>query len=202
MKLYEFPLSPYCHRVRIALAEKQLDCQNVVIDIFKKENKTEQFIRLNPVGKVPVLVDEGLILAESLVINQYLEDEYPYPTLMPEDSQARALVRLWSAQIDAMVFTPGIQILMAERAREKGENVDEESLENARSVIQQFFVHAGRALKSQDFLVGAFSLADIAFAPMVFKLERMKVTVPAELPQVSAWIKRLATRASVASTKA
>ncbi|MBF0491663.1 MAG: glutathione S-transferase family protein [Deltaproteobacteria bacterium] len=196
------PMSPYCHRVRIALAEKQLDCQSVGIDLFKKENKTEQFLRLNPLGKVPVLVDEGLILAESLVINQYLEEEYPYPALMPEDAQSRALVRLWSAQIDAMVFTPGIQILRAEWARDKGESLEEESLEEFRAIIQQFFVHAARALKNQDFLVGAYSLADIAFAPMVFKLEKMKVAVPQELPQVAAWVKRLVTRASVNTTKA
>ncbi|MFO1519513.1 MAG: glutathione S-transferase family protein [bacterium] len=202
IRLYQTSGSPYCHRVRIVLAEKELDYQVVPVDLSKQENRTEQFLRLNPIGKVPVLTDEDLILSESLVINEYLNEEYPYPELMPEDPNMKAQVRVWSYQIDSMVTSQFHQFFLAMMAKEKGETFDEGKLEEAKKNIYKFLELADRTLKSKEYLVGAYSLADIAFAPWVSRFEKYGVAVPENLANISAWMKRLVTRHSVVSTKA
>ena len=93
LKLYDYPDCPFCQKVRVVLAEKDLEYEKVFVDLRKQEQKTPEFLRMNPYGKVPVLVDEDEVIYDSTIINEYLEDEYPLPRLMPEDSQARAQVR-------------------------------------------------------------------------------------------------------------
>jgi len=200
IRLYDFKFSPFCHRVKIVLAEKELDYQTVNIDLMKKENRTEQFLRLNPIGKVPVLADDDLIIADSAIINEYLNDEYPFPELAPEDPQETAQMRVWVNQVNALVADPWLELLMAGFAKEKGESVDEAKLEKAREKIKSFFEVADRNLKGKDFLVGKYSLADIAFAPWVFLFAKVGVTVP-DLPNLSVWFKRLSTKNTVLKTK-
>ncbi len=200
IRLYDFKFSPFCHRVKIVLAEKELDYQVVNIDLMKKENRTEQFLRLNPLGKVPVLADDDLIVADSSIINEYLNDEYPFPELTPEDPQEKAQMRVWVNQVNALVADPWIELLMAGFAKEKGESVDEAKLEAARGKIKNFFEIADRQLKGKDFLIGNYSLADIAFAPFVFLFERVGVTVP-DLPNLSVWFKRLSTKNTILKTR-
>ena len=90
MKLYDAPRCPYCARVRIALAEKGLAWEQVVIDL---SNRPRSLYELNPSGKVPVL-DDGFVLPESEVIVDYLDDRYPEPPLRPSDPRDRAEARL------------------------------------------------------------------------------------------------------------
>ncbi len=201
IRLYQNALSPFCHRVRIMLAEKELDYQTVNVDLPKKENRTDQFLRLNPLGKVPVLADEDLILFESFVINEYLNEEYPFPELLPEDPQEKASARLWCAQVDALVAYPGVAIFLAQRAKEKGGSVDEAKIEEDKQKIQKFFELADKNLKNREYLMGAYSLADIAFAPWVFLFEKVGIAVP-DLPNLSVWLKRLSTKNTILKTRA
>lgn len=200
IRLYDFKFSPFCHRVKIVLAEKELDYQTVNIDLMKKENRTEQYLRLNPLGKVPVLADDDLIISDSAVINEYLNDEYPFPELSPEDPQEKAQMRVWMNWINGLVADPWLDLLRAGWAKEKGESVDEAKLEVAREKIKSFFEVADRNLKGKDFLVGNYSLADIAFAPWVFLFEKVGITVP-DLPNLSVWFKRLSTKNTVLKTR-
>src|SRR5216110_1174081 len=94
LKLYDYPDCPFCQKVRVMLAEKDLEYEKIFVDLLKQEQKSPDFLRLNPYGKVPVLVDEDEVIYDSTIINEYLEDEYPLPRMMPEDSQGRARVRL------------------------------------------------------------------------------------------------------------
>jgi len=201
IRLYQSMACPFCHRVRILLAEKELDYQTVWIDLAKQETRTDQFLRLNPAGKIPVLADEDLILSESLVINEYLNEEYPYPELMPEDPDEKALARLWSMQIDTMVTSQFGEFYLAARAKEKGESFDDARLEAAKKMIHRFLEVADRNLKNKDYLVGTYSLADVAFAPWVTRFEKYNVAIPENLTNVQAWLKRLATRHHVVSTR-
>jgi RNA polymerase-associated protein len=201
IRLYQSMQCPFCHRVRIVLKEKELDYQSVMIDLGKGENKTEQFLRLNPIGKIPVLADDDLILAESNVINEYLNEEYPYPEFMPEDTQGRAQARLWCLQIDNMVTSQFGEFYLAQRAKEKGESFEEARLEAARQTIQKFLEVVDRHLKGKEYLVGNYSLADISFAPWVTRFEKYGVAIPENLTNVQAWMKRLATRHSIVSTR-
>lgn len=201
IRLYQHPLSPYCHRVRIVLAEKELDYQTVNIDISKGENQTEQFLRYNPLGKVPVLADDDLILAESLVINEYLNDEYPYPELMPEGSQEKALVRHFSIQIDRMISDSFHDLHLAERAKEKGESFDTARLEQGKKNIFKFLEIADKQLRGKEYLCGVYSLADIAFAPYIGGFEMYQIDVPENLTEVNRWLKRLSKKNTVVKTK-
>lgn len=91
MKLYDALRCPYCARVRLALAEKNLAYEQVEIDLA---NRPDWLYELNPVGKVPVLDDSDFILPESEVIMQYLDDRYPELPLLPAGARARAEARL------------------------------------------------------------------------------------------------------------
>jgi glutathione S-transferase len=91
VKLYDARRCPYCARVRIALAEKALEYEPVEIDLA---DRPAWLYELNPLGKVPVLEDDGFVLPESDVIMAYLDDRHPARPLLPEDPRERARARL------------------------------------------------------------------------------------------------------------
>src|SRR5262244_1401587 len=94
IRLYHFPLSTNSRKVRIVLLEKGLEFERINVDLTKREQKNPEYLKIHPFGQVPALDDEGFIIYDSTVINEYLEDEYPYPSLMPKDSEGRARARL------------------------------------------------------------------------------------------------------------
>ena len=83
LKLHDYPDCPFCQKVRVVLAEKDLEFEKVFVDLRKQEQKAPEFLRMNPYGKVPVLTDEDEVVYDSTIINEYLEDEYPLPRLTP-----------------------------------------------------------------------------------------------------------------------
>ena len=92
LTLYHFESSPWCWKVRVALAEKGLEYKPV---IPKNRESDPVFRKLTPIGKVPILVlEDGTGIAESTVINEFLEERYPRPPLMPADPADRARVRM------------------------------------------------------------------------------------------------------------
>src|SRR4029450_1961813 len=94
LTLYDYPDCPFSQKVRVVLAEKHPQPEKIFVDLRKQEQKSPDFLRLNPYGKVPVLIDEDEVIYESTVINEYLDDEYPLPRLMPDDSGGRSRARL------------------------------------------------------------------------------------------------------------
>jgi glutathione S-transferase len=95
--LYDAARCPYCARVRIAIAEKGIEYEPVVVDL---SNRPAWLYEKNPVGRVPVLEEDTLVLPESVVIMEYLEERYPEPALLPADAAARALERLRVLRFD------------------------------------------------------------------------------------------------------
>ena len=79
IKLYDFSLSPRARKVRITLEAKGLEYETVLIDITKGEQKTPEYLAINPYGKVPALQDNGTTVYESTIIMEYLNDTYPHP---------------------------------------------------------------------------------------------------------------------------
>ena len=94
IKLYDFSSSPNCQRVKIVLHEKKLPFQIIPINIRKNEQKSPAFLKLNPYGKVPAIIDEETVLYESCIINEYLDEKYPEPPLMPKDPALRGKIRI------------------------------------------------------------------------------------------------------------
>jgi glutathione S-transferase len=98
--LYDADRCPYCARVRMVLAEKGVEYENVAIDL---SNRPVWLYEKNPVGKVPVLEEDAFVLPESAVIMEYLEERYPEPALLPADPAQRALARLQVHRFDALL---------------------------------------------------------------------------------------------------
>src|ERR1700687_6035589 len=87
MKLYDYADCPFAQKVRVVLAEKELEYEKIFVDLRTGEHRQNaEFLKLNPYGKVPVLIDDEIVVYDSTIINEYLEDEYPHPALMPADS--------------------------------------------------------------------------------------------------------------------
>jgi glutathione S-transferase len=195
LKLYDSPECPFCQKTRIVLAEKDLSYETVPVDLQAGEQKRPDFLKLNPFGKVPVLIDDEVIVYDSTIINEYLEDEYPHPQLMPADSAARARVRTFEDYADN-AFIPLAGSIMRELRKPEAER-DEAKIAQAREQIARQLAVLDGSLAGRNWLVGNFSLADVAFAPRVVILPALGVALDPEWRNVAAWIQRLNQRASI-----
>ena len=199
IKLYTFPPSTNSRKVRIALLEKGLEFQRINVDLSKREQKNPEYLKIHPFGQVPALDDEGFIIYDSTVINEYLEDEYPYPSLMPKDSEGRARARLMEDFRDTH-FNVSCVHIMQEMRKPEGER-DGQRIDNARAAIIQAFDRIETELNGNEYLAGSFSLADIAFMANLELLERFAIPVDAgKYRQTAAWINRLKARPSFAAS--
>jgi glutathione S-transferase len=197
IKLYDHPDCPFSLKVRVVLAEKELEFERVFVDLRAGEQRSPEFLKLNPYGKVPVLVDEELVVYDSTIINEYLEDEYPLPHLMPDDSAGRARVRTLEDYCDNS-YLPVAGLVLAELAKAEGER-DNERLKRYQAELGRALTRLEGFLDGKEFLVSEFSLADVAFAPRVLTLPQLGVELDPRLRHVSAWIERLRRRPSVQS---
>jgi len=96
MVLYSGTTCPYSHRCRFVLFEKGMDFEIRDVDLYAKP---EDIALMNPYNEVPILVERELILYESHIINEYIDERFPHPQLMPGDPVARARVRLFPLQL-------------------------------------------------------------------------------------------------------
>ena len=107
MKIYDFPMAPNPRRVRIFLAEKNIQITYVHVDIFKGENRTVEFMQKNPLGGLPVLeFDDGTYLTESVAICRYFEGVQPEPRLMGVDPRDIAFVEMWNRRMELEILAP------------------------------------------------------------------------------------------------
>lgn len=196
LKLYDYPDCPFCQKVRVVLAEKDLEYEKIFVDLRKQEQKLPDFLRLNPYGKVPVLLDEDEVIYDSTIINEYLEDEYPLPTLMPDDSSGRARVRMLEDYCDNS-FIPPTTMLLSQLRKPDGER-DQQRVDQARDELRRALYFLRDRLAGHEFLVGKeFTLADAAFAPRIMVLGRLGIELEPALAPVQTWIDRIRARPSV-----
>ncbi len=195
IKLYDYPDCPFSQKVRVVLAEKDLEYERVLVDLRKGEQKTPEFLKLNPYGKVPVLIDEDVVIYDSTIINEYLNEEYPNAPLMPDDSAGRARVRLLEDFADNS-FTPPAGLVLAELNKPEGER-DGERLRRYQSELLRVLGRLEVVLDGREFLVGDFTLADVAFVPRVLLLPQLGIETDPRWRHVPAWVARLRERSSV-----
>lgn len=198
IKLYTFPPSTNSRKVRIALLEKGLEFERVNVDLTKREQKNPEYLKIHPFGQVPALDDEGFVLYDSTIINEYIDDEYPYPPLMPKDSEGRARARMMEDFRDAR-FNPAFVKIIQEMRKPEGER-DANNINAAKAEIAICFDRIEKELEGKDYLAGAFSLADIAFMANIDLLDRFQVPVDAKYKNTIAWIARLKARPSFAAS--
>lgn len=195
IKLYDFPQSPNCQKVKLVLTEKDLSYESVFVDLMNNAQRSADFLRLNPYGKVPVLIDEEEVIYDSTIINEYLDDEYPHPPLMPTGSGERAQARMFEDLADD-AFTRWSEMLRAE-LRKPAEQIDQDQVQRFRAGLSQWLKFLDRHLEGNEYLVQEFSLADVAFVPRLWVLPHLGVEVFDTLKNVAAWRERLKQRSSV-----
>ena len=199
IKLYTFPPSTNSRKVRIALLEKGLEFERVNVDLSKREQKNPEYLKIHPFGQIPALDDEGFVIYDSTVINEYLEDEYPYPPLMPSDSEGRARARLMEDFRDTH-FNPYFVHLLQETRKPEGER-DEQRIQNAKAEITKGLDRIESELQDREYLAGPFSLADVAFMSNLELLDRFSIPVDGnKYKKTVAWIDRLKARPSFAAS--
>ena len=198
IKLYTFPASSNSRKVRMALIEKGLEFERANVDLSKREQKNPEYLKIHPFGQVPALDDEGFIVYDSTIINEYLEDEYPYPPLMPKDSEGRARARLMEDLRDSH-FNPACVQIFRELRKPEGER-DQNAIEQAKAKLTECFERIEKELEGREYLAGPFSLADIAFVPNIDTLDRLQVPVDPKYKNILAWIARLKARPSFAAS--
>jgi glutathione S-transferase len=198
IKLYTFPPSTNSRKVRIALLEKGLEFERINVDLSKREQKNPEYLKIHPYGQVPALDDEGFVVYDSTVINEYLEDEYPYPPLMPKDSEGRARARMTEDFRDTHFNPPCVKIIY-EMRKPEGER-DANVIVTAKADINKCFDRLETELQGKEYLAGAFSLADIAFMANLDLLDRFQIAVDPKYANTTAWIARLKARPSFAAS--
>jgi glutathione S-transferase len=167
LTLYDAERCPYCARVRIVLAEKGIEWETVAVDL---DDRPAWIYEKNPLGRVPVIEEDGLVLPESIVIMEYLEERYPEPALLPAEPRARAEARLLVHRFDD---TLGDDYYAFRRG-------DPNALDERLAALP----------------VGQSLYVDIAYAPWVIRARDMLgVELP---PPLEGWLARLSERPSVA----
>ena len=194
MKLYDRHTSPNCQRTRVVLYEKNLTYETIPVDLVAKEQKKPEFLKMNPYGKVPVLVDGDTILYESCIINEYLEERYPEPPLLPRDPGQRAKIRIAIEYGVNGTYRPYAK-LRDEMLKPEGERntaVIGEARTDAKKLLQPF----ENDLADKPYLAGDFSLLDAAVIPRFLRLA-VWGAITSELPRLSGWLDLMRGRSSV-----
>jgi glutathione S-transferase len=199
IKLYDFLPCPFGQKVRIVLAEKGLSYELVQIDFTQGEQRKPDFLRLNPFGRVPVLIDEDITVYDSTVIAEYLEDEYPEPPLLPAigSSALRARARTWEDFADTS-FTPQVGQLMGEMGKPETDR-DPARLQRFIRSIERVLDFLNHELQGQEYLAQQFSIADIGFVPRLVVLKDLGLDPAQNRPNVDAWLNRMIDRPSIQS---
>ena len=182
MTLYSGPTDPFSHRVRIVLAEKGVSFDIMDVD---PDDKPEDLLDLNPYNTVPTLVDRELVLYESKIIMEYLDERFPHPPLMPVDPVTRARTRLMMYRIDRDWYSlcddlEGEEAEAAARARKE--------LTSSLLSIAQVFAH------KPFFFSEEFTLVDCCIAPLLWRLSHYGIDLPAQGRPILEYARRIFSR--------
>lgn len=182
MKLYSGSVDPFSHRCRIVLFEKGMDFEVIDVDLA---NKTEDLAVLNPYGSVPVLVERDLVLSEANIINEYIDERFPHPQLMPADPVMRARARLFLYSFEQDLFSH-IKDL---------ESSDEAVAAKARKTVRDNLTQLVPIFSRQAYLLGdEYSMLDVAVTPLLWRLEHYGIQMPSQAAPLLKYAERLFAR--------
>ena len=171
-KLYHVPLSPFCRKVRLSLAEKKIECELIEERYLEP---SPDFLRRNPAGKVPVLKIEGRTMSESAAICEYIEEKYPEPSLMPKSAEARFEVRRLVSWFDDKFHNDVTSKLLYERVNKKvmGQGFpDSKNVKTGAKAIKFHLDYMAWLLDHRRWLAGdVMTLADFAAAAHLSSLD-------------------------------
>jgi len=163
MKLYSNSIDPFSHRCRIVLYEKGMDFDVIDVDL---NNKPEDLSILSPYSDCPVLEERDLVLTDPNIINEYIDERFPHPQLMPPDPVMRARARLFLKDFESELFIH-MKDLEAKESKVR---------ESARKTVTNTLVQLSPILDKQEFLLhDEYSMLDVAMAPLLWRLDHYEI---------------------------
>jgi glutathione S-transferase len=193
--LYDASPSANSDRVKIVLHEKGLAYQRVTLDLAKKEQKRPEFLKLNPYGKVPVINDNGKVLFESCIINEYLDEQYPNPPLMPKEPYVRGRGRILVDYGLRYMHEP-YWALRGEVLKNESER-DQTIIAETRRNLRELMRYLEDALGDKPYFLGELSLTDIDLLARFFRFEDYGALPDSSLPRLNSWLQKMKQRPSV-----
>jgi glutathione S-transferase len=201
MILWSGLLSPFSAKVRIACNEKNIRYEVREVPWSRTTlwgPKPAEFLTVAPRGQVPVLItDDGHAIADSTVIIEYLEECFPEPSLLPHDPIERAQCRLLEDDADRAISSDITALVREVFRKPDAIGRDHALVAEAAARLNSFFAQLERRLETNDFLFGAFSVAEAPSFIAVGYAGIMGVPVPNDMPHVAAWYRRMLDRLSV-----
>jgi len=179
MNLFTSPTCPYSHLARIVLAEKDITFEAIDVDL---SNPPEDLSELNPYNTVPTLIDRDLVLYDSRVIVEYLDERFPHPPLMPVDPVSRAKTRLALHRVEKDWFPLMHDIL------HKGEK----TAAKARKMLRESIISSNELFDALPFFLSEdYSLVDATITPLLWRLPVLGIELPAEAKAVVEYSQRI-----------
>jgi glutathione S-transferase len=205
MLLYSGPLSLFSRKVEIALVEKGVSFDRILVPFTQTKGyapKHPAVIAANPKRQVPVIVDDDPTLYDSTVIIEYLEDKYPNPPLLPHEPKARARCRLLELEADEVLLLPVRDLMF--RSEPPGPDTarrveQERDAAKAEDVILANYAALAAKLGAQEYFCGTISVADIATFMNIHHGLRLGAPLLVDHENLSAWHSRLTKRPSFAT---
>jgi len=185
MTLFSKPTDPWSHRARLVLAEKNINIDIVDVD---DGNLPEDLLDLNPYNSVPTLVDRELVLYDSRVIMEYLDERFPHPPLMPVDPVTRAQFRLALYRVEKDWYG------LAEEIADGG---DRKPVARARKSLQESILSSAEIFAAKRyFLSDEFSLVDCTIAPILWRLPALDIHLPVQARAIQRYMDEVFARPS------
>ena len=185
MLLYSGTTCPFSQRCRFVLFEKGMDFEIRDIDLY---NKPEDIATMNPYGQVPILVERDLILYESNIINEYIDERFPHPQLMPADPVMRARKLLFLFNFERELFEHV-------RTLEDRTSTDTKTQDIARHSIRDRLAQLAPILVKNKFMLGEeFSMLDVAIPPLLWRLDHYGSELPKSAAPIQKYGERLFSR--------
>ena len=182
MTLYSGTTCPYSHRCRIVLFEKGMDFQVIDVDMA---NKPEDLAVINPHNTVPVLVERDLVLEQANIINEYIDERFPHPQLMPADPVMRARARLFLHNFEEQLFSHIADI----------ESGNTKAADKARATIRDNMTQIVPLFSRQEYILGdEFSMLDVAIAPLLWRLGHYGIELPKQAAPLLKYAERIFSR--------
>ena len=195
IKLYCFPRSGNSREVKIVMAEKNISFEPINVHADKEAKESSEFKKASPKGTVPAIIDGDVYMSEAFLINQYLDQKYSEPTLMPKDEKRKEELRQFVAVVDKKLVL-NIGLLVIECLLKPKLEQREEFKEKKRAEVLEGMKEIDRMLEGKEYIFGNYSLADVAVTPHIAALPILGSGIPADLKNMTAWFQRIQARPS------
>lgn len=179
MTLFSLSTCAFSHGARIVLHEKGVTAD---IEYFSINAPPEDLLELNPYGTAPTLVDRDLVLYDSRIIMEYLDERFPHPPLHPMDPVSRAQARMLVRRIDQDWYSLLVEI----------ENSGEKKAAKAKKMLRESLISSIPVFEAKPYFMGdEFSLVDCALGPLLWRLPRLGIDLPRQAEPIRVYARRV-----------